>query len=305
MKKIERIAIVGMGALGILYGGFLTDQLGRDSVGFVADPVRRERYGAARITSNGRACDFRLIPSEQPCAPADLVIFAVKATGLERAMEDAAGQIGDSTILLSLLNGISSEEQLAARFGGRNVVYCVAQGMDAVKRNFDLTYTVMGQLCVGAPRAEQIPALDAVCELFDRTGLPYVREADILRRQWGKLMLNVGVNQVVMVFEGNYGTIQAPGKPRDMMIAAMREVMALARCEGVRITEDDLNFYVDLMNKMSPAGMPSMRQDGLNRRRSEVELFSGTVRRLAKKHGLEVPVNDWLYKTVAEMESQY
>ena len=82
-------------------------------------------------------------------------------------------------------------------------------------------------------------------------------------------MLNVGVNQVVMVCEGAYGTIQAPGKPREMMIAAMREVLELSRYEGVRITEDDLHFYVDLMNTMSPQGMPSMRQDGLAHRRSE------------------------------------
>ena len=135
--------------------------------------------------------------------------------------------------------------------------------------------------------------------------MPYSREEDILHRLWGKFMLNVGVNQVVMVFEGTYGTIQAPGRPREMMIAAMREVLELSKYEGVNITEDDLNFYVELMNTMSPQGMPSMRQDGLAHRRSEVELFSGTVCRLARKHGLSVPVNEWLYARVREMEAAY
>ena len=51
--------------------------------------------------------------------------------------------------------------------------------------------------------------------------------------------------------------------------------------------------------------MPSMRQDGLAHRRSEVELFSGTVCRLAKKHSLSVPVNEWLYARVKEMEAAY
>ena len=303
--NIERIAIVGMGALGVLYGDYLTEHLGRERVGFVVNAERRERYGRTEISANGRRCDFRLIDADEPGDPADLVIFAVKATALDQAMEDAAGQIGPNTVLLSVLNGITSERLLEQRFGGKNVVYCVAQGMDAVKLGGALTYTVMGQLCIGVPSEEKLPALDAVCALFDRIGMPYSREDDILHRLWGKFMLNVGVNQVVMVFEGNYGTIQAPGKPREMMIAAMREVLELSSYEGVKLTEDDLNFYVELMNTMSPQGMPSMRQDGLAHRRSEVELFSGTVCRLARKHGLSVPVNEWLYARVREMEAAY
>ena len=303
--NIERIAIVGMGALGVLYGDFLTEHLGRERVGFVVNAERRERYERMEITANGHRCDFRLIDADEAGDPADLVIFAVKATALDQAMEDAAGQIGPDTVLLSVLNGITSERLLEQRFGGKNVVYCVAQGMDAVKLGGALTYTVMGQLCIGVPSEEKLPALDAVCALFDRIGMPYSREADILHRLWGKFMLNVGVNQVVMVFEGNYGTIQAPGRPREMMIAAMREVLELSKYEGVKLTEDDLNFYVELMNTMSPQGMPSMRQDGLAHRRSEVELFSGTVCRLAKKHGLSVPVNEWLYARVREMEAAY
>ena len=303
--NIERIAIVGMGALGVLYGDFLTSRLGRERVGFVVNAERRERYEGMEISANGRHCDFRLIDANETGTPADLVIFAVKATALEQAMEDAAGQIGPDTVLLSVLNGITSEHLLEQRFGGRNVVYCVAQGMDAVRLGGALTYTVMGQLCIGVPSEEKLPALDAVCALFDRIGMPYSREEDILHRLWGKFMLNVGVNQVVMVFEGSYGTIQAPGRPREMMIAAMREVLELSKYEGVKLSEDDLSFYVELMNTMSPQGMPSMRQDGLAHRRSEVELFSGTVCRLAKKHGLSVPVNEWLYARVREMEAAY
>ena len=303
--NIERIAIVGMGALGVLYGDYLTEHLGRERVGFVVNAERRERYGRTETSANGHRCDFRLIDANETGNPADLVIFAVKATALDQAMEDAAGQIGPNTVLLSVLNGITSERLLEQRFGGKNVVYCVAQGMDAVKLGGALTYTVMGQLCIGVPSEEKLPALDAVCALFDRIGMPYSREEDILHRLWGKFMLNVGVNQVVMVFEGTYGTIQAPGRPREMMIAAMREVLELSKYEGVKLTEDDLNFYVELMNTMSPQGMPSMRQDGLAHRRSEVELFSGTVCRLAKKHGLSVPVNEWLYARVREMEAAY
>ena len=144
-----------------------------------------------------------------------------------------------------------------------------------------------------------------VTDLFDETGLPYTREADILRRLWCKWMLNVGVNQAVMVAEGTYGTVQKPGKERHMMMDAMAEVVALAEKENIQVTGEDLQSYVDLVDTLNPEGMPSMRQDGLAHRRSEVESFAGTVIRKAEKHGLDVPVNRELYQRITEMEKAY
>lgn len=66
-----------------------------------------------------------------------------------------------------------------------------------------------------------------------------------------------------------------------------------------------VTYYINLIKTLSPEGVPSMRQDGIARRYSEVEMFSGTVRRLAEKHGLKVPVNDMLYKKIKEMEASY
>ena len=127
----------------------------------------------------------------------------------------------------------------------------------------------------------------------------------MVRRQWGKLMLNVGVNQAVMVFEGDYGTVQHPGRPREVMLGAMREVQSLSRLEGYPIPDDEFDGWVKLVDSLSPTGKPSMRQDGEAHRPSEVELFAGTIVRLAQKHGLDVPVNRWLYEMVRNMEAAY
>ena len=187
------------------------------------------------------------------------------------------------------------------------VVSTVAQGMDAVKMGNELTYSHMGQICIGIPQHEpqKEAMLEAVTELFERTGLPYTREPDILRRLWCKWMLNVGVNQAVMVEEGTYGTVQRPGPARQMMKAAMAEVVELAGREGIRVTMEDLDAYVDLIDSLNPDGMPSMRQDGLARRPSEVEFFAGTVIRRAEAAGLDVPVNRELYRRIKGMESGY
>ena len=101
-------------------------------------------------------------------------------------------------------------------------------------------------------------------------------------RLWGKFMLNVGVNQTVAIYKGNYGTIQKHGEARDTMVSAMREVITLANKEGINLTEKDLEYWLDVLSRLDPNGKPSMAQDIDNKRFSEVDLFAGTVIEMGK-----------------------
>jgi len=307
MNQIKTVSLVGMGALGVLFADRFVAALGEEQVTFLADDARIQRYQAQGVFCNGRRCAFSFSNGKAPAAPADLLVFAVKGTALQQAMQLAAPVVGPNTILLSLLNGIASEELLGEAFGSAQVLTCIAQGMDAVKLGNQLTYSHMGELCLGlAPgEAAKQPLLQAVTDLLDRAQVPYTIEPDILRRLWGKWMLNVGVNQVVMAQEGTYETVQQPGAARERMRAAMAEVLALAELEGIPLTQADLDGYVALIDTLNPQGMPSMRQDGLQHRATEVEFFAGTVLQKAKKHGLAVPVNEALYRQIHAMETAY
>lgn len=296
------ITIVGMGALGILYGDILTAALGRDSVTFLADENRIQKYRQDGVFCNGRPCDFRM---SSQAAPADLLIFAVKGNDLNSAMRSAENAVGEDTIILSLLNGISSEEILAEHFPKGHIVHCIAQGMDAVKLGNRLTYSHKGELRIGTPDPALLPFVGRAAEILENGGVPYAVEKDILHRLWSKWMLNVGVNQVVMVNEGTYGSVQRPGEARDTMIAAMEEVKKLSGYAKTGVTEEDLQSYVNLLDTLDPNGMPSMRQDGISRRYSEVELFAGTVIKKAAGYGLPVPVNQMLYQKIKEIEATY
>lgn len=310
MKEIKSAAIVGMGALGMLYANLITASLGSDSVFFVADPDRIEKYKGMTFFVNGVQKHFSLVSSES-CPAVDLVIVAVKFTALRSALDTMKHCVGPDTSIISVLNGITSEQIIGERFGMEHMVYCVAQGMDAVKFGGDLTYTLPGELRIGILRTDGVSLedsrqrLDAITHYLTKAGVAYTVEKDILYRMWGKFMLNVGVNQTCMAFETTYGGVLVPGKTLDTMKGAMREVIALANANGIPLTEADLEFYVGLMHTMSPDGMPSMRQDGIAHRPSEVELFAGTVRKMASSHGIPVPVNDWLYKRIKELEATY
>ena len=303
MCDIQTVGLIGLGAVGALYAERLLASGAQLCV--IVDEMRKARYEKEGVFVNGVRVDFPYA-TPKDAAPVDLLLIATKAGGLQDAMETAAGFVGEKTLIVSLINGVTSEEIVSERFGGENVLYSVAQGMDAVKEGNRLTYEHPGLIVLGEREPGTVSArVRAVAAYLTAHGVQVNPVEDMVRRQWGKLMLNVGINQACMVFECDYGGVQQPGRPREVMLGAMREVQALSRLEGYAIPDDEFDGWVRLVDSLSPTGKPSMRQDGEAHRASEVELFAGTIVRLAQRHGLDVPVNRWLYETVKRMEAAY
>ncbi len=302
---IESVAIVGRGAVGMLYGSIAERNLGPGAVEFVMDDERFARHAGETPLVNGAPLRVPTVPASE-AAPVDLVILATKATGLGQALDTMEGLVGPETRIVSLLNGVTSEERVAERFGWGHTVLSVAQGMDAVFVGGEMTYAHPGEIRFGAAPGTKPGVVEEVADLYERAGIPHVVEADIRHRMWVKLMLNVGINQTCMAYGGTYGTASEPGSEQNRcFVAAMREALAVARAEGVDVTEEDLAQMAQLVASLDPAGMPSMAQDRINRKPTEVEEFSGTIIRLAEKHGILVPTNRWLYQRIRELETEF
>lgn len=302
--EIKTVAIVGMGALGMLYGEQLQKVLPAGAVRFVMDEERFKRHKNDKYEVNGVEQSFTL-QSVAQAEPVDLVIVATKFSGLNEALEEMQGLVGPQTIIFSVLNGISSEEYIKERYGDDNLLYCVALGMDAVREGTSLTYQHKGILKLGMLAKKQRPALAAVMALLEKAGIQYVIEEDILHALWAKLLLNVGINQTCMVYETNYGGAFTNEEARQDMFAAMHEVITVAQREGIKLTEADFEGCVKVLRGLSPEGLPSMRQDAMSKRKSEVELFAGTIIRLGAKHNLPTPVNQRYYDIIKAMEAKY
>ena len=305
MREIENVSIIGMGALGMLYGNKIMETMRAGHVTYIMDGERFERHKDEAYIVNGVQRSFPIIKSEE-AKPCDLLIVAVKYTGLESALDVMETSVGDDTIIISVMNGISSEEIIGRRFGMERMVYTVAQGMDAMHFGNELRYTKEGQLCVGVMDAAMDGKLKVLRAFLDKVGIEYTVEPDIRLRMWGKFMLNVGINQTCMVYGVGYADAMKKGSAEAMtLVGAMREVILLANAEHVDLTEKDLDQYIQLIKTLAPDAMPSMGQDRMNKRPSEVELFAGTVLRLAQKHRIPVPVNEFLYRRVHEIEEKY
>ena len=292
MKTLSTVDIVGLGALGTMYACDFTRALGRDRVRVLADAGRTEKYRREGVTFNGEPCALSFCCVDSETRKAQLILYAVKYGALAQAMEETAPLIGPDTVILSVLNGIRSEQDLADRFGADKIVYCIARKMDAGKEGNRAVCKNHGELALGVRDGGTEENLQAVVDLFDRIGFPYALPDDIRRDMWSKLLCNVGVNQTCSLLEGGYGLVHQPGPARDMMQAAMREVVAVANAEGIGLTEQDVTEWTATIDGLNPDGEPSMRQDSKAGRPTEVQLFAGTVCALGRKHGIPTPVND-------------
>lgn len=301
--QINKVAFIGKGGVGLLYGSMIARALGDDAVEFVMDDARFQRHAADQLRINGELCSLRSVRASE-ATPADLVILTIKTTGLNQALDTMEAVVGSETRIASLCNGITSEQKIAERFGWQRTVLGICQGMDAVFLNSELTYGKSGEIRFGAaPETDPVVVADTA-ELYARAGIAHTVEENIQHRMWAKLMLNVGINQTCMVYGGTYSSATERGsEQRRSLVAAMREARVVANAEGVAISEADLSQMVELLETLDPAGMPSMAQDRINRRKTEVEEFSGTICRLAARHDIQVPQNEWLYTRIREIEA--
>lgn len=303
---INQVSVIGLGALGILYADHIKQASSHIDLKVIASQDRINRYRGQGVYCNERLCDFDYVRPEDISEPSDLVIVAVKYGQLKEAIKDIQGYVGNNTTILSVLNGITSEAEISQAYPQAQVVHCVAQGMDAVKDDQGLRYTSKGVLCFGTFNpSDSSDSVDLVKDFFDSIDLPYVIEPHMAKKLWNKFMANVGINQVVALYEGNFGTLQEKGPARKMMIDAMDEVVSLSKLEEVNLDQSDIEGWLSIVDHINPKGMPSMRQDLLAKRYSELELFAGTVIAIAGKHNFEVPINQHLYKSITEIESTY
>jgi len=180
--------------------------------------------------------------------------------------------------------------------------------IDAVREGNATTYTVGGTIHFGEvknPSGAWSERVERVAAFFDRAGVRYTVPEDMMHAMWFKLMVNVGVNPVSAILRAPYSSFQRFPEARRVMLAAMREVIAVSKVLGIGLTEADLAAWDRTLASLSPSGKSSMLQDVLARRKTEVELFAGTVVRLGEKSGVPTPVNRLILDMVLAIEKGY
>jgi 2-dehydropantoate 2-reductase len=302
VKEIRSVAVLGAGAMGAVYASKFFDAR-RFSTVLVARDPRYDRLRADGFMVNGKHYSIPVVHPDEVAPPADFIIVALKNHSLPEAVNDLKNLVGRETTLISVMNGLDSEEYLGSVYGMDKVLYAVAVGIDAVRDGNSVTYTNPGKVFFGEPdNSHPSERVGRVQAAFEQAGVVSETPTDMMRMLWWKFMVNVGVNQASAVMRAPYGVFQSSPDAQALMETLMREVTVPAQRIGVNLGEQDLDGWYTVLKSLSPEGKTSMLQDIEAGRKTEVEAFAGKVVELGKSYGIPTPVNQTLLSIIHVLE---
>jgi 2-dehydropantoate 2-reductase len=302
MQPIQNVAILGAGAMGAYFAACFAANKSF-TTRLIAKGERRHRLEAEGLVVNETSVFVPVASPEGGPAPADLIIVALKHHHLAAAAADLKAFVGPNTVILSVMNGLESEAIIGGAIGREKVLYAISVGIDAVREGNRLTYSNPGRHIFGeADNAVVSDRVRRVQEAFSRAGIAWETPPDMIRMLWWKFMINVGMNQASAAMRAPYGAFQNRAEARDLMEALMREVIALAGPAGVNLGEPDIADWRRVLQTLSPGGKTSMLQDVEAGRKTEVEIFGGTVVALGERYGVPTPVNRTLFQIIRVLE---
>jgi len=302
MKKIEKVSIIGLGAIGCAYASKIHD-MDPECIRAIVNRERVERYSREGFYINDKLYNFNYVLPEEDVEPADLVIVAVKYHGLQQAIKDIKKHVGPDTTIMSLLNGISSEEIIGKEYGMDKMLYSTCVRIDALHVGNRISFTDSGEILFGEKENKvHTPRVKAIKDLFDRAGISYTVPEDMIKALWWKFMVNVGINQASAVLRAPYRVFMEVKEAHEFMRSAMKEVVDLSQRVGINLQAEDMEKFDNVLRALSPDGKTSMLQDIEAGRKTEVEMFAETVCKMGKEYGLATPVNEALFRMIRTIE---
>ena len=304
---MQKIMVVGPGGT----GGFIAGQLSKYTSTEVTLVARGESLRA--ISKNGLTVitdeeTYTTHPTLTTDAPAtagvqDAIILCTKSYGLKQALEQIRPCVGEHTLLLPLLNGISAYREICESLGTgvalSGCIYIFSQILapGTIKRT--------GALCkieFGIPAAVALPeSASALCALLSEAHIPAFMPENYQGNLWMKWLLMLSNAQAASYFNMPIGPMREDPEKYAFVMALLDEALLVAAAEGVALPADARELTIGVISRLAYESTPSLSRD-LNtpNKPTELDVFGGELLRLAKKHGLSLPCNEKLIAHFAD-----
>jgi 2-dehydropantoate 2-reductase len=297
----KKVVILGAGAVGcyVLWG--LSQKKDID-LAVVASGERKERLEREGLNINDRLY-HTAVQTPAEAHGADLVILSVKYSALQSAVSDIKEIADDHTVVMSLMNGVDSEEVIGAEIGESHVIPALIKVASERKGNtvrFDPDTTI--GIVYGERDGKRTERTEALERLFEGTGLHY-RETDVILSEiWSKFRLNVGNNQpqaMLSVGVGAYSDSEHVAAIREGLV---KELDAIAEAKGIDLSLADSSSLRG--SKVAKRARYSTLQDLDAKRHTEVDMFSGAIVRMGRELGIPTPYNEFTYHMIKALEEK-
>ena len=312
INKNIKVAVLGAGAMGCLFGGLLAEK----GLNVVLIDVWKDHVDA--INKNGLKMDGqggdRFIKIKATIDPkslgtVDVIIIMCKATALEQALSNAKNIIGDKTVLMSFQNGIGHEaimQKIAGKdkvLGGTTTQASNILGPGNIKNHASLPSWI------GEYEGGMSDRVKDLAETFTAHGLETIASDNVKKKKWMKLFALTAVGPLSAIFDMHHTELYITNKEsklaRELGKQIILETRKVAQADGVEVSENEcLEMFQKILDS-NQTNKSSMAFDIQYKRKSEIDFINGSVSKIGKKHGVPTPLNDMLYKIIKIKEGVF
>lgn len=301
-----KIAVIGAGAMGSIYGGHLS--LHNDVTLIDTNPkvIETVQQNGLKIEENGQENIYRpsAAVSCEGMEPVDLIILFVKALYSKAALSGNRNLIGPNTYVMTLQNGSGHEDILGEFVPQDHIIIGTTEDNGAVLGFGHIRHGGVGNTNVGMLTEDKENFLNKLKESFDSCGFNVRIHPNIQQLIWDKLFTNVSLSAVTAVLQVNIGYIAANEYAWQMTMALLHEAVETAHALGLEADEEKLAEKIKATSVGSPEGVTSICADIRAGRKTEVDTISGSVVRAAHKAGVPVPVHKFVVNTIHALEGR-
>ena len=301
--NMKNVLIIGLGAVGTCVASRFLDS--GMAISALCDADRKARYEKDDFIINGKKYVFDYVTADSYGKKADLVIVCTKYHSLKDSIQHLNDVIDENTVVLSILNGIDSEEIIGDVVGKEKVLYGYIYRTDATKVDNVCNFEAKEIIAFGEKSGEITSRVNAVADLFEHAGILVEAETDILTSMWWKYMLNIGMNQTSCVSQATYGVYANCEHTWALAKAAMQEAVKVANAKGIALDKGSIDRAYAVICKLNYDGKTSMLQDVVAKRKTEVEMLAEKLCDMGEKLGIETPVNRMLLNQIKTIEFMY
>lgn len=299
--KIKTVAVLGAGAVGsyIIWG-----LSGRNDIrlGVIAEGERAERLKKG-CTIN----DVTYHPevwTPQEAKGTDLLIVSLKYGALPGALDSIRTITGEQTTVMSLMNGVDSEDIISAEIGASHVLHSLIKVASHKEGNgyYFNPETTIGIIFGELSAPYQSERVHAIEDLFKDTGLHYRSTEHIREEIWCKFRLNVCNNLPQAVLGAGVGCYQDSVHMKEISNKLKNELEAIAAAKGIDISKADTSSGHG--SAVPPSARYSTLQDLDAGRHTEIDMFSGALIRMGRELGIPTPYNEYTYHIIKALEEK-
>lgn len=301
-----KIAVIGAGAMGSIYGCHLS--LNHDVYMVDTSPSVVEHINLEGICLSENGEENVYLP-KAALAPAelgsmDLILLFVKSLYSKTALTSNQGLIGPDTYVMTLQNGSGHEDILEEFVSRDHIIIGTTEDNGAVISTGCIRRGGAGNTNIGMLTEDKEAFLPRLKEAFESCGFSVRIHENIQQLIWDKLFTNVSLSAVTAILQVDMGYIAANEHAWKMTTSLIKEAAEVARGLGLMADETEIMDKVRKTSQMSPNGCTSIRSDLQNGRKTEVDNISGSVVRTAGKLGIPVPTHAFAVETIHAMEER-